>query len=147
MYWRDSIWQTEKTKNIQMKYSQLIGILAGLILIAACFLPWAYYPDIDKVFTGFFSEKNSYGKPGMLLILFSVLSMLLFWVPRLWAKRLNLAWTAVLTAYCFRNFIRYSGCYAGYCPDKKIGLYLIVVCSTMMLVSSTLPDIKLRNKI
>jgi hypothetical protein len=37
-----------------MKYSQWTGIVAALLLIAACFMPWAYFPDLGKNFTGFF---------------------------------------------------------------------------------------------
>ena len=45
-----------------MRYSRWIGLAACITLIIACFLPWTYYADIQKTFTGFFSEKNMYGK-------------------------------------------------------------------------------------
>src|SRR5690606_960231 len=41
-----------------MKYSQWIGVAASLLLVAACFLPWTWHPDLNKEFTGFFSENN-----------------------------------------------------------------------------------------
>jgi len=53
-----------------MKYSQWIGVIAALLLIGACFMPWAYFPDLDKEFTGFFSQGNIYGKPGKVIIFF-----------------------------------------------------------------------------
>ena len=56
-----------------MKYSQYIGVAAAIILVGACFLPWAFYPDLNKDFTGFFSEQNNYGRPGKL---FSILAPL-----------------------------------------------------------------------
>ncbi|HLK28506.1 MAG TPA: hypothetical protein VKT28_07995 [Puia sp.] len=129
-----------------MKYSNYIGIAAALLLIVACFLPWAYYSDIDKTFTGFFSEQNRYGKPGKLLIAFSVLSILFFIIPKIWAKRLNLFVATLTVAFSVRSFMLFSGCYRGYCPEKKIGLFLILICAIVMLISSLLPNMKLKEK-
>ena len=54
-----------------MKHSQWIGIAAALLLVGASFMPWAYFPDLGKDFTGFFSELNRYGRPGEVLVFFS----------------------------------------------------------------------------
>ena len=88
-----------------MKYSQWIGIAALIILIISCFLPWTYHPDLDKTFTGFFSQNNAYGKPGKVFIFFSVIAALGFIVNRVWAKRMNFFICAVIVAYACRCFI------------------------------------------
>src|ERR1700753_1021731 len=106
-----------------MKYSQWIGVAAALLLIAACFMPWAYFPDIQKDFTGFFSEKNSYGKPGKVLIFFCVIQLVLFLLPKVWAKRTNILVSAMTIAFAVKSYILYTACYKGICPEKKAGIF------------------------
>ncbi len=97
-----------------MKYSQWMGVAGALLVIAACFMPWAWFPDIQKEFTGFFSEQNRYGRPGKVLIFFSVIQIFLFLVPRVWAKRANIFVGAVAFAWGVKSYILYSACYRGY---------------------------------
>ena len=123
-----------------------VGIIAALVLIASCFIPWTYYPDIDKTFTGFFSQANAYGKPGKAIIFFSVLSIVLFIIPKIWAKRFNVLVTAITVAYCVRSYVLFTTCCGGVCPEKKAGIFLIVISSALMLVSSLLPDLKLNDE-
>ena len=128
-----------------MKYSQWIGIAASLILVAACFLPWTYHPDLKKEFTGFFSENNVYGRPGRVFIVLAVAGIIFFLIPRIWAKRWNLLVTGLATAFAIRCFIMFSGCYRGICPEKKAGLWIMLIASLVMLVMAILPDIKLKT--
>jgi hypothetical protein len=128
-----------------MKYSMSVGIIAAIVLIASCFIPWSYYPDIDKTFTGFFSQANAYGKPGKAIIFFSVLSIILFIIPKIWAKRFNVLVTAITIAYCIRSYVLFTTCSGGVCPEKKVGIFLIVISSALMIVSALLPDLKLNE--
>ena len=128
-----------------MKYSNYIGVLAAIALIIACFLPWAYYPDLNKNFTGFFSEQNRYGKPGKALVFFAVFTIVLFIVPKVWAKRLNMVIAALALAFSVRCFMLFSACYRGICPEKKIGIYLIITTSVLMIIASVLPYMKLKE--
>ena len=129
-----------------MKYSQWIGIIAGIILIISCFLPWTFHPDLGKTFSGFFSENNSYGKPGKALIFITTFAILCFIIPRVWAKRLNFFVTAILIGYAFRTFILFSGCYRGICPERKEGLWIMIFSAGLILIMAVLPDIKLVDK-
>jgi hypothetical protein len=129
-----------------MKYSMSVGIIAALVLIVACFIPWSYHPDIDKTFTGFFSQANAYGKPGKAIIFFSVLSIVLFIIPKIWAKRFNVLVTAITIAYCLRSFVLFTSCAGGVCPEKKVGIFLILISSAIMLVAALLPDLKLKER-
>jgi hypothetical protein len=122
-----------------------VGIIAALILIASCFIPWTYYPDIDKTFTGFFSQANAYGKPGKAIIFFSILSIILFIIPKIWAKRFNVLVTAITIAYCVRSYVLFTTCSGGVCPEKKVGIFLIVISSALMIVAALLPDLKLNE--
>lgn len=129
-----------------MKYSQWIGICALIALTISCFLSWTYHPDINKTFTGFFSENNVYGKPGKVFIFLSVFAFFGFIFPRVWAKRFNFFVCAVIVAYAFRNFIIFSGCYRGICPEKKLGLWLMIFSAIISLIMAVLPDNKVNKK-
>lgn len=59
-----------------MSAARIIGVVSCILIIASFFLNWAWYPDIQKYFTAFFSEKNYYGKPGIVLLYFSVTGLI-----------------------------------------------------------------------
>ena len=128
-----------------MKYSQWIGIAAALLLIGACFLPWAYYPDLQKEFTGFFSEGNAYGRPGKVFLFFCIVEIGLFLVPKVWAKRANLLVGAMTIAFGIKTYILYTACYRGICPDKRLGIFLILVVPFIMLAAAVLPDLAVKE--
>jgi hypothetical protein len=129
-----------------MKYSTGIGIIAALTLIVACFLPWTYHPDLGKTFTGFFSEHNVYGKPGKVFLFFAAVAILLFIIPRIWAKRLNMLITVLAFAFAVKSYMLFTSCYGGTCPDKKAGIFLILVSTAIMVIAGVLPDLKLKEE-
>jgi len=128
-----------------MKYSQWIGIAASLLLIAACFLPWAYYPDIQKEFTGFFSEGNAYGRSGKVFVFFAVLEIVFFLVPKIWAKRANILVSAMTIAFGVKSYILFTACYRGTCPDKRLGIFLVLIAPVIMLVAALLPSLPVKE--
>ena len=129
-----------------MKYSQWIGVAAALLLIGACYLPWTYYPELQKEFTGFFSENNAYGRPGKVFMFFCGIAIVLFLIPRIWAKRGNLFVCAISLAFSAKTFILYTSCARGICPEKRIGIFLVLLASIVMMVAAVLPDIQLKDK-
>ena len=129
-----------------MKYSQWIGVAAAIILVIACFLPWTYHPDLNKNFTGFFSENNIYGKPGYVFIVVNIIACVFFLIQRVWAKRWNLFICAIILSYAIKSFIVFSGCYRGICPDKKAGLWIMLLSAIVMLAMTMFPDIKLKEE-
>ena len=84
-----------------MKYSQWAGIVALVILVVSCFFPWTYHPDLDKTFTGFFSQNNAYGKPGKVFIVLSLIAAVGFSVNKVCAKRMNFFICALIVAFAF----------------------------------------------
>ncbi|HTR28483.1 MAG TPA: hypothetical protein VMH27_04390 [Puia sp.] len=124
-----------------MKYSQWIGIAAALLLVAACYMPWAYFPDLGKEFTGFFSEQNRYGRPGKVLTFLSLAMMMLFLIPKVWAKRINMIVAAITVAFVIRSYILFTACYRGICPEKRIGVFLVVLAAVITLAATLLPDL------
>ena len=126
-----------------MKHYKVTGIVCALVLITACFLPWTYHADVHENFTGFFSEQNKYGKPGMVFIFFSVVSILLISVPKIWAKRTHIFIAGLQVAYAIKTYILYASCYNAYCPEIRYGIILTMICVIIMLLVSIFPDVKL----
>jgi hypothetical protein len=123
-----------------------LGLMACITLIACCFMPWTFYPDINKTFTGFFSEQNIYGKPGVFLVPIAIGAIVLLLLPKLWAKRTNLFWCALGLGYAIKAYINYTSCYgAGFCPEKRTGIYLMLISSIVMLTSAIFPNVDLKE--
>jgi hypothetical protein len=129
-----------------MKYSQWIGVGAAVLVIAGCFMPWAYFPDLREDFTGFFSEQNRYGRPGKVLIFFCGAEILLFLIPKVWAKRANLFIGAVTLAWSIKSYMLYTACYKGICPERRLGIFLVLGGAAVALVASLLPDLSVREE-
>ena len=134
-----------------LKILHWVGILACITLITSCFLPWTYYADAhivneaDRTFTGFYSFENNYGKPGKMLVFTAILSVLLILLPKIWAKRTNLFVCALGVGYAIKTYILFVSCYNAYCPEKKIGIYLMLVSSVVMLIASAFPNLALKE--
>lgn len=128
-----------------MKYASHFGIAAALLLILFCFFPWAYYPDLQENFTGFYTKQNNYGKPGKAFIFLSIVSILLFLLPKLWAKRVNQFVCVLILAYALKTYVIYAGSYAGIRPEVKPGLIGILVCSVVIITSSLLSKADIRS--
>lgn len=129
-----------------MKYYKIIGLLACIALVVGCFLPWAYYPDLNKSFTGFFTEQNVYGKPGMAFTFFGLASLVLIFINKLWAKRTLIFFAALNIGYLLKTYVIFTSCYKGYCPQKEYGLYCLIISSLALLLVSFFPDLKLSEK-
>ena len=129
-----------------MKNYKLIGSIACLILLASCFMPWTYYADLHKNFTGFFSETNRYGKPGIFFSFTTVVSIFLISLDKICAKRTHLLFAALNIGYLIKTYIIYTSCYYGYCPEKKYGIYFLITGCILMLAVALFPDIKLPDE-
>lgn len=129
-----------------MKYGKWMGITACVLLIAVCFMPWTYHADIGKSFTGFFSENNAYGKPGKFVVFFCLLSLMLLLVGKVWAQRTLLFVAGTLVAYAIKTYILYSSCYNAYCPEKKAGIFLLIIFSILIFCSALFSDIRVKSQ-
>jgi len=124
-----------------MKYSQTIGIIAALVLIGLTFTPWSYIVSRDLTITGMQTAGTDFGRPGLLHIIFGVLSTLLFAIPKIWAKRTNVFIAALNLSWAFRNYLLVTGCLMGECPEKKAGIILILVTAAIIQAMSLLPKL------
>jgi hypothetical protein len=125
-----------------MKYSQLLGCIAVVLLAAVCYLPWSFIPEGNIVVTGMSAPGTMYGKPGLMHFVLGCLLILFFIIPKIWTKRINLFVGAINLAWSVRNYILLSTCYMGQCPQKKYGLYLEFLLCIIILIMTFLPDLK-----
>jgi hypothetical protein len=129
-----------------MKYYKWIGWCAAALLIASCFMPWTFYADLNKSFTGFFTERNMYGKPGMFFTFFGALSVVLVYLDKIWAKRIHIFLAALNIGYLVKSYILFTSCYNAYCPEKKFGLYFLILSSVALMVVAVSPNMPLAGE-
>lgn len=128
-----------------MKYSNYIGVAAALALIAFCFAPWVYIGYIKTIITGFNTGNTNFGRPGAMHIMLAVFSIILFLVPKVWAARANLFVVAFNFAWSLRNFLLITQCEYGECPEKRFGIYAVVLLSFIILLMGFLPKVTLKD--
>jgi hypothetical protein len=126
-----------------MNRSQWIALVAGLSLVMACFMPWVIIRDPYMIISGMDPAESRFGKPGFAHFVLTGLLLFFSFVPRLWAKRLNLVIGALNLAWAIRNFMVMSRCEGGECPEKQWGLYLALVASVALMISTFLPELNI----
>lgn len=129
-----------------VKYLHWIGIAACILLIVACFIPWAHYADINETFTGFYSFKNQYGRPGKLLTILASLIFVFMLLPKVWAKRANLFLAALTLGYAIKSYVLFTSCYNAYCPEKQAGIFLMLISAFVILLASVFPDMPAKEE-
>jgi hypothetical protein len=124
-----------------MKYSNYIGITSAVGLIACCFIPWVYITSINTVLTGIDTGNTNFGRPGLIHIILSVFSIILFIIHKVWAKRANVFIVALNFAWAIRNFLLITHCELGECPQKRFGIYAIMILSFLLLLMGLFPKL------
>lgn len=126
-----------------MKWIKWISILAAIVLIVSCFFPWIIIKSKNITVTGMDVAGLAYGHYGYFLIPLAIIFILLQLINKIWAKRLNVAISAVIVTIAFACLWIFR-CEYGECPEKQTALYIIFACSIVVLLGSLLPDIKLK---
>jgi len=129
-----------------MRYIKWIGIAAAVLLIISCFTPWVVIEEKNITVSGIDSAGTNFGKPAYLHFILTFFFICFTLTQRLWAKRVNLVVTALNIAWAARNFFIIAACRFGDCPEKKSGIWLMLLASVLMLLSSFFPDMKLADK-
>ena len=131
------------TTTNYLRCMKWIGLLSVLGLIIACFFPWVYIESKDITVTGISSAGTNFGSPGYFHFFLAAFYLVFNFIPRVWAKRANLLVVALNIAWAARNYFVISACAGGECPEKKIGLYIVLISSVLMLVAALLPKVEL----
>jgi len=122
-----------------------VGFLATIALIAACFFPWVFIESKNITVTGIQSAGTSFGKPAYFHFVMAAFYLVFNFTPRIWAKRVNLLIVALNIGWTARNYFLISACAGGECPEKKVGLYIVVISSVAMMVVTLFPKIELQK--
>ncbi len=129
-----------------------IGLLACIMLMVSCFLPWMYYADphiateAQRTFTGFSTYQNQYGKPGKLLSTIAIIIFVFMLLPKIWAKRANLFIAALGVGYTIKTYVLFTSCYNAYCPEKKVGIFIMMISMIILLGAAAFPDLELEQE-
>ncbi len=121
---------------MQLSLRNWIGLAVSVTLIVSCFLNWTWYPDIQKYFTGFFTEKNYYGKPAYFLISMAAIGVAAHAFRKVWLYRVNLAASGLAMAFAIRTFLLFTSSYDGYLPEKQLGIYVMLIASILNIVTA-----------
>lgn len=128
-----------------MRYLKWMGLAAAILLIVSCFTPWVIIESKNITVSGVESAGTNFGKPGYINLIMAALFIPLTLIPRVWAKRLNLAVVALNLAWTVRNYFVLGTCSGGECPDRQTGLYLLVLAAILMLLAALFPDMQLKE--
>jgi hypothetical protein len=127
-----------------MRFLKPLGAISALLLIVCCFLPWVRIESRALVITGMDTTGTNFGKPGYLHLIFAAIFLLLNFIPRIWARRLNLFFMAFNVAWAFKNLLRIGACEGGECPVKQWALWALPVLSFIMLLAVLLAPEKIQ---
>lgn len=128
-----------------MRWMKWTGLAAAILLIISCFMPWVVIDWLHFTATGIYAGA-AFQSPGYGHFVFAFFFICFTLIQRLWAKRFNLVVIALNMGWAIRNFTKLSACEGGQCPDKQIGLYLMLAASVIMLISALFPDMKITGK-
>ena len=129
-----------------MRYMKWIGLFAVILLAVSCFLPWVNIASKNIIVSGVDATGTNFGKPGYTHFVLGFFFIVFHFIPKLWAKRVNLLVVALNIAWAVRNYFIISMCREGECPEKQIGLWLVLLGSVLILVAALFPDIKLKEE-
>ncbi len=128
-----------------MKYSNYIGVIAAIALIVCCFIPWVYITAIKTTITGLNSGPTNFGRPGAMHIILCVFTIILFSFHKVWAKRTNLFVVTFNFAWAIRNFLFITQCQMGECPEKRMGIYAVIILSFFILLMALSPKMDIED--
>jgi hypothetical protein len=129
-----------------MRYMKWIGLMIVGLLVASCFTPWVIIESKNIVVSGIDATGTNFGKPGYIHFVLSFFYIVFHLIPKVWAKRWNLLVVGLNIAWAIRNYFLISTCREGECPEKQIGLYLVMAASVLLMISALFPDVKLTEE-
>ncbi|MBZ4191073.1 hypothetical protein K7B07_19320 [Niabella sp. 3A5MI-3] len=109
-------------------------------------MPWSQIPSMGLTLSGVDTTGTRYGKPAYNHFIVTGAVLVLTFIARLWAKRLNLLFGVLNLAWAIRNFILFGRCEAGDCPERQLGLYLVLLASIILMLTILFPKMELKEE-
>ena len=128
--------------NKKMKW---IGVLAAVLLLVSCLTPWVIIESKNITVSGIDATGTNYGKPGYFHFIMVYFFLLFSFIQKIWAKRFNLLVVALNLAWAVRNYFVITACSGGECPVKQSGVWMMLISSVLLLVTSFFPDVELKQ--
>lgn len=120
--------------------------MSAIVLIVACFMPWVHITPANLTISGVETEGTRFGKPAYIHFILVGLIILFSFIRTIWAKRFNLLFAALNLAWAIKNFVIITKCEAGECPERQTGLYLVLVASIALLITTFFPNMKIASE-
>lgn len=127
-----------------MKYSKWVGIFGVVLLYIAAYQPWITVVSKNITITGMDTLGTNFGKPALMNLIVSGISAVFLLYSSVMAKRANIFFCAFNIAWSIRNYVLISMCRGGECPQRKFGLYLLMLSAVIIMLASLFPDIKIK---
>lgn len=133
-----------------MRLKYLLSLLAIILLVVSCFLPWLSFEKQSLVFSGLDEMKmilNStkeinWGRPGYFNLFWAALFLFFLFIGKSWTMWVMLMAAAFNMAWTIRNFVLLPACGGSDCPEREEGLYLLLVASFIMFFAAFLSGTK-----
>lgn len=136
-----------KNSFFSMKYSQQIGIVAAIILVILCFMPWINLPNLNLTLSGTNGKVNeslTFGRQLIPHATFCLILIIFFSIQKVWAKRINLFLGFLNLSWAIKNYIIFSMCRPE-CPEVQPALYLLVFFALVIQVATFLPRVTIKS--
>jgi len=123
-----------------MRLKLVFCLLAVVVLVIACFLPWMTIESKNLTISGMNTTGTLYGKPGYFHFLWAGVYLLFLLINRVWSKRAAVGLAAFNIAWAMRNFLLLPACQMGECPVREEGLYVLLIASFIMFLAPLLNE-------
>lgn len=125
-----------------MKYSQIFGVILCVLIAFSGNMNWIYIGSLNAHFSGLHAEGVKAGQPILINYFLMCIMVVLFLIPKVWAKRLNMFISGINGAWCLRNFIVLATCSMGECPQREMGIYVYFIAGILAFLMALLPKMQ-----
>lgn len=115
-----------------MHLRKWFAVVAAILLIGSCYLPWVYIDAVNKTLPGIDDMGLNYGPRGMGHIYFAVICIVMILIGRNWSMLFAIVVAMINVAFAASHLYVYR-CIGGVCPEKLYGLWLTILMSLAML--------------
>jgi hypothetical protein len=122
------------------KYGQphnIVGIIAVLLFLFICYQQWVFVAPRNWSIGGMHvpvDKDYRFGRPAMLSVILSAMQLVLFLIPAVWSKRVNVYICMLSIGWSIRGFLLLTRCEAGYCPEKLWPIYVYPLLAVAIML-------------